>query len=132
MAKRKPTTTAARAASVAKTTRRDSVEWSPDDPSVVIRATGRMAAELPAGQLDGLRDLLDEMGLIWRAFMTAERLASDGNDHLLLQTVIARRAVFVMQQAQSSFDTAVRLSPHMQAALAIADARRKRVAGNAQ
>ena len=132
MAKRKPTTAAARGASVAKTNRRDSVEWSPDDHSVVTRATGRMAVELPAAQLGGLRELMDEMGLIWRAFMTAERLASDGNDHLLLQTVIARRAVFVMQQAQFSFDAAVRLSPHMQAALAIADARRKRQEGAAQ
>jgi hypothetical protein len=80
MAKNNRTTSTPRRATAAKVTKAAApVEWGYENgQQIVIRAAGHWQHDLPADRWRGLRDTIDDMGAVVRAFDGTRDIGDDG------------------------------------------------------
>jgi hypothetical protein len=127
MAKNNRTTSTPRRATAAKATkarRRRSVEWGYENGRhVVTHASGRAARELPAPRWGLLRDTIDDMGAVVRAFDGTRDIA-DAGLRLTMLSIAGSVARALMVQAADDMRALLALSPAIRSALAEADARK--------
>lgn len=125
MAKANRTTSKPRRANAAKTTkarRRHPVEWGYENGrQVVTHASGRAARELPVPRLGMLRDTIEDMGDLVKAFDGMRRIA-DKDLHLTMLAMTATVARNLMLEAAEDMRALLALSPDIRNALAQADA----------
>jgi hypothetical protein len=111
---------------VAKATKRNParkrpVEWGYDGGRpVVIRASGHWQHDLPADRWRDLRNTIDDMGQVVRAFDGTHALANDGQRLTMLSMAVARA---LMLEAESHMRAVLALSPAMRDAIAKVEAR---------
>jgi hypothetical protein len=126
MANANRTTSTPRRATAAKATkalRRPPVEWGYENGQhVVTHASGRAAHELPSDRWRGLRDTIDDMGAVVRAFDGTRDVADDGR-RLTMLSMAATVARALMLQAADDMRSALALSPAVRSAIAKVDAR---------
>ena len=130
MAKGNRTTSARPAPRVAKATKRSParnrirpVEWGYDGGHpVVIRASGHWQYDLPADRWRGLRNTIDDMGQVVRAFDATHDIA-DESQRLTMLSMAASVARALMLQAASDVGAVLALSPAVRSAIAKVDAR---------
>lgn len=126
MAKHNRTASPPRRATAAKATKRASrgpVEWGYENGQhVVTRASGWAAHELPSDRWRGLRDTIDDMGAVVRAFDGTRDIADDGR-RLTMLSMAATVARALMLQAAEDMRHALALSPAVRSAIAKVEAR---------
>jgi hypothetical protein len=130
MAKRKHTRSKTRRATVAKVTKapsnrvsRNAVQWGYENgQQIVIRATGRWSRDLPADRWRGLRDTINDMGDVVKAF-DATRDIADADQRLTMLSMSASVARALMLQADDNMRAVLALSPALRSTLATVDAR---------
>jgi hypothetical protein len=112
MANGKRTTSKARRASVANATKAPPVQWGADEKGcqVVIHASGRWARDLPLVRLRGLRDTIDDMGQVVKAFDGTRDIAADGQ-RLTMLSMTASVARALMVQAADDMRAVLALDP---------------------
>ena len=128
MAKANRTTSTPRRATAAKATnarrRRPAVEWGYENGrQVVTHASGWAARELPAPRWGLLRDTIDDMGAVVKAFDATRSIADDGQRVTML-SMVASVARALMLQAAADMRAILALSPAIRAAITQADARK--------
>jgi hypothetical protein len=124
MAKANRTTSTPRRATAAKATKAAApVVWGYENgQQIVIRAAGHWQHDLPADRWRGLRNTIDDMGQIVRAFDVTRDIADDGQ-RLTMLSMTASVARALMLQAAGDMRAMLALSPAIRSALAKADAR---------
>jgi hypothetical protein len=126
MAKRNRTTSTPRRATAAKATtarRRPPVEWGyANGQQIVIRAAGHWQHDLPADRWRGLRNTIDDMDEVVKAFDGTRDIADDSR-RLTMLSMAATVARALMLQAAEDMWHALALSPAVRSAIAKVDAR---------
>ena len=125
MAKQKHTPSTPRRATAAKATKaapRGPVEWGYENgQQIVLRAAGHWQ-HLPADRWRGLRNIIDDMGQVVRAFDATRDIADDGQ-RLTMLSMAASVARALILQAASDMRAMLALSPAIRSAIAKVDAR---------
>jgi hypothetical protein len=126
MANANRTTSTSRRATAAKARKAAShrpVEWGYENgQQIVIRAAGHWQHDLPADRWRGLRDTIDDMGAVVRAFDGTRDIADAGR-RLTMLSMAATVARALMLQAAGDMRAVLALSPAVRSAIAKVDAR---------
>jgi hypothetical protein len=126
MAAKQRTASTPRRATAAKGTKRASrrpVEWGYENgQQVVVRAAGHWQHDLPADRWRGLRNTIDDMGDVVKAFDGTRDMA-DANQRLTMLSMAATVARALMLQAADDMWHALALSPAVRSAIAKVDSR---------
>jgi hypothetical protein len=124
MAKANRTTSTPRRATAAKATKAAApVVWGYENAQLVVaRASGHWQHDLPADRWRGLRDTIDDMGAVVRAFDGTRDIGDDGQ-RLTMLSMAASVARALMLQAADDMRHALALSPAVRSAIAKVDAR---------
>jgi hypothetical protein len=113
----------ATAAKARKARRRPPVEWGYENGRLVVaRASGWAVRELPVARWRGLRETIDDMGAVVRAFDGTRDIA-DAGLRLTMLSMAGSVARALMVQAADDMRAVLALSPAIRSALAKADAR---------
>ena len=123
MAKNNRTTTPRRATAAKATKAAAPIVWGYENgQQIVIRAAGHWQHDLPADRWRGLRNTIDDMGQVVRAFDATCDIADHGQ-RLTMLSVAATVARQLILQATEDMRHALALSPAMRSAIAKVDTR---------
>jgi hypothetical protein len=109
--------------SITRAKHRRSIEWGYENGrQVLTRATGRLGQEMPVTRWRNLRDTIDDMIDVVKAFDDTRHIA-DADQRFTLPSMSASVARALMLQAVEDMQAALALSPWLREAIARKEAR---------